>query len=98
MKAAYRPEGVNVGLNLGEAAGAGVPAHVHVHVLPRWNADSNFTTSVAERGCCPSRSGDGAKLRAAWPAPARDRALRRRPNPLGRSGRRLTSTPGVARQ
>jgi ATP adenylyltransferase len=68
VKAAYQPHGVNVGLNLGEAAGAGVPSHLHVHVLPRWNADSNFMTAVAEVRVLPETLSDSwAKLRAAWP-------------------------------
>lgn len=69
IKAAYAPHGVNVGLNLGEAAGAGIPSHMHVHVLPRWNADSNFMTAVAEVRVLPEALGDTwRKLRATWPA------------------------------
>jgi diadenosine tetraphosphate (Ap4A) HIT family hydrolase len=69
VKAAYRPQGVNIGLNLGEAAGAGVPSHLHVHVLPRWNADSNFMTAIAEARVLPESLADAwAKLRSTWPS------------------------------
>lgn len=69
VRAAFRPQGVNIGLNLGEAAGAGVPDHIHVHVVPRWNADSNFMTTAAEARVLPEALPDSwAKLRAAWPA------------------------------
>jgi ATP adenylyltransferase len=69
VKAAYSPHGVNVGLNLGEAAGAGVPNHVHAHVLPRWDADSNFMTAVAEARVLPEPlSATWRKLVDAWEA------------------------------
>lgn len=68
VKRAYSPHGINIGVNLGEAAGAGVPSHLHVHVLPRWGADSNFMTAVAETRVLPEAlSTSWAKLREAWP-------------------------------
>ena len=69
LKAAYSPEGINIGANLGRAAGAGVPGHFHVHALPRWNGDTNFMTSVAETRVLPeSLDATWEKLRKAWPA------------------------------
>ncbi len=68
IKTAYAPDGVNVGVNLGRGAGAGVPDHLHVHVLPRWIADSNFMTAVAETRVLPEPLDvTWEKLRDAWP-------------------------------
>ena len=68
VKTAYNADGLNIGVNLGTAGGAGVPDHLHVHVMPRWNADSNFMTSVAEARVLPEAlSVTWRKLRDAWP-------------------------------
>lgn len=68
VKAAYRPGGVNVGINLGRAAGGSVSEHLHVHVVPRWNGDANFMMAVAEARTLPEPlSLSAEKLRAAWP-------------------------------
>ena len=49
----YHPDGVNLGMNIGKAAGAGVAGHVHMHILPRWVADANFMTTVGETRVLP---------------------------------------------
>lgn len=68
VKVAYSPGGVNVGVNIGQAAGGSVSEHLHVHVVPRWSGDSNFMTAIAEARTLPEAlSQTATKLRSAWP-------------------------------
>jgi ATP adenylyltransferase len=53
LRNVYSPDGINLGMNIGRAAGAGVAGHVHMHVLPRWVGDTNFMTTVGESRVLP---------------------------------------------
>lgn len=53
LRRLYSPDGINLGMNIGRSAGAGVAGHVHLHVLPRWTGDTSFMTSVAETRMLP---------------------------------------------
>jgi ATP adenylyltransferase len=67
LKSAYQPHGLNVGMNLGECAGAGVAGHLHMHIVPRWVGDANFMTVVGETRVMPEDlAGTYSKLKSAF--------------------------------
>ncbi len=69
LRGAFACDGINVGLNLGAAAGGSQSDHLHVHCVPRWDGDANFVAVTAETRVLPiSVAEAAARLRAAWPA------------------------------
>jgi ATP adenylyltransferase len=68
LRAAYNPDGFNLGMNLGKVAGAGYDEHVHLHVVPRWSADSNFMPVIGNARVLPQTLEESYEaLTAAWP-------------------------------
>jgi ATP adenylyltransferase len=64
LKEAYGPQGFNIGVNQGVAAGAGIADHLHLHVVPRWNGDTNYMTTVSDTKVLPETLDETyAKLR-----------------------------------
>ena len=68
LRETYAPDGFNLGWNLGRVAGAGIEDHVHLHVVPRWNGDTNFMPVLADVKVLPEHLTETArKLKSAWP-------------------------------
>ena len=68
LRASHAPHAINVGINLGSAAGGSVSQHLHVHVVPRWDGDTNFMTVIANNRTLPEALDESARrIRDSWP-------------------------------
>lgn len=69
LRCVYQPQGFNIGANIGAAAGAGIAPHLHFHILPRWEGDTNFLTTVAQTRIIPEDLADSySRILAVWAA------------------------------
>jgi ATP adenylyltransferase len=69
LRKAYNPHAFNIGINIGSAAGAGLPGHVHMHIVPRWSGDTNFMSALSNTRVIPEMVSETyERLHSLWPS------------------------------